>query len=61
MDICPSAKKDVHIPALLKEIIEKEVYKTDYKEITTYFQNHPVDYDTAIMAVKEIAESGMFE
>lgn len=61
MDICPSAKKDVHIPALLKEIIEKEVYKTDYKEITTYFQNHPVEYDTAIMAVKEIAESGMFE
>lgn len=61
MDICPSAKKDVHIPTLLKEIIEKEVYKTDYKEITTYFQNHPVDYDTAIMAVKEIAESGMFE
>lgn len=61
MDICPSAKKDVHIPALLKEIIEKEVYKTDYKEITTYFQNHPVDYDTAIMAIREIAESGMFE
>ena len=60
MDICPSAKKDVHIPVLLKEILEKEVYKTDYKEITTYFQNHPVDYDTAIMAIKEIAESEMF-
>ena len=46
---------------LLNEIIEKEVYKEDYFDITTYFQNHPVSYESAIEAVKTIAESGMFK
>lgn len=48
-------------PKLLREIIEKEVYKEDYSEITTYFQNHPVSYESAIEAVRTVAESGMFE
>lgn len=61
MSICPSANQSIKIPQLLKEIIEKEFYKKDYAEITTYFQNHPVDYMDAIEAVKMIAESGMFE
>lgn len=42
-------------------IVEEEVFKADYAEITTYFQNHPVDYKSAIGAVKTIAGSGMFE
>lgn len=61
MSICPSAVEGVSIPELLTEIIGKEVYKADYHEITTYFQNHPVDYDEAISALKDIANSGMFE
>jgi hypothetical protein len=61
MSICPSAEPNVNVPALLNEIIEKEIFKTDYAEITTYFQNHVVDYEKAIEAVKKIAESGMFE
>lgn len=61
MSICPSAVEGVDIPRLLREIIEKEVYKEDYFEITTYFQNHPVSYENAIEAVRIIAESGMFE
>lgn len=61
MNICPSAVQGVDIPSLLKEIIDKEVYKADYTEITTYFQKHPVTYENAIEAVKELAESGMFE
>lgn len=61
MSICPSAITGVDVPKLLREIIEKEVYKEDYFEITTYFQNHPVGYESAIEAVKTIAESGMFE
>ena len=61
MSICPSAIKGVDVPKLLREIIEKEVYKEDYFEITTYFQNHPVSYESAIEAIRTIAESGMFE
>ena len=60
MSICPSAVEGVDIPKLLREIIEKEVYKKDYLEITTYFQNYSVSYKNAIEAVKVIAESGIF-
>lgn len=61
MSVCPSAVQGADVPMLLKEIIEKEIYKEDYAEITTYFQNHPVSYEDAIEAVKVVAESGMFE
>ncbi len=60
MSVCPSAAHGADVPKLLKEIIEKEFYKEDYSEITTYFQNHPVSYENAIEAVRTIAESGMF-
>ena len=61
MSICPSAVQGVDISKLLREIIEKEVYKKDYSEITTYFQHHPVSYESAIETVRAVAESGMFE
>lgn len=61
MSMCPSAVQGVDIPKLLDEIIEKEVYREDYYDITTYFQNHPVSYENAIEALRIIAESGMFE
>lgn len=61
MSICPSAAEGVDIPRLLNMIVEEEVFKADYAEITTYFQNHSVDYESAIGAVKTIAGSGMFE
>ena len=61
MNICPSASEEINIPKLLNEIIEKEFFKSDYSDITTYFQNHPVSYNKAICAVKIVADSGMFE
>lgn len=60
MAICLSAQPDVNIPKLLEEIIEKDIYKDDYREITTYFQNEPLEYDRAISVIKKIAESGIF-
>jgi hypothetical protein len=30
-------------------------------EITTYFQNQPVEYEKVMEIIKEIAENGMFE
>ena len=61
MSVCPAAVRGVDVPKLLREIIEKEVYKEDYSEITTYFQNHPVSYESAIEAIRAVADSGMFE
>ena len=61
MNICPSASEEISIPKLLNEIIEKEFFKSDYSDITTYFQNHPVSYNKAIGAVKIVADSDMFE
>ncbi len=60
MSVCPSAKEGVNISELLNEIIEKEVFKNDYLEITTYFQNHQVSYETAIDTLRKIAESDVF-
>ena len=61
MGICPSAAEEISITGLLKEMIDKEIYKADYYEITTYFQRHPVDYEEAISAVRDIADSGIFD
>lgn len=53
---CPSARDDVNIPELLKIIIQKEAYKTDYKEITEKILGERISYDVAIEALKQIAE-----
>ena len=34
LEICPSAKDNVDVTGILNEIIEKQVYKKDYEEIT---------------------------
>ena len=58
--ICPSAQDGVNVPMILHEIIENEIYKKDYEVITSYFQNHPVPYETVITALETIAESDIF-
>ena len=60
MSICPSAQPEVNVSELLREIIDKETYKADYKEITTYFQNQPLEYEKAISVLKTILDSGVF-
>lgn len=60
MNICPSAQSNISIPDLLNEIIDKEFFKNDYSEITTYFQNNPISYEDAIVTLKNIAESELF-
>lgn len=61
MSICPSAAEGISISDLLDEIMEKEIYKKDYIEITSYFQNHPVPYNEIIEALKTIANAKIFE
>ena len=58
--ICLSAQEGIDVSDMLEKIIEEKVYKTDYEEITTYFQNHPVGYDEAITVLRAIIDSGVF-
>ena len=60
-NICPSAQSDVNVPEMLKFLIENEIYKEDYQNITARILEEDVSYDVAIEAVKKIASSGMFE
>lgn len=60
-NICPSAQPDVNVPEMLNFLIENEVYKEDYENITVRILEEDVTYDVAIETVKKIAASGMFE
>lgn len=60
MSISPSAQPEVNVPEVLKEIMDEEIYKADYKEITTYFQNQPLEYEKAISVIKTILDAGVF-
>ena len=55
--ICPSAADGVDVKALLREIISKEVYKSDYQLITEKILEEVVSYDTAIKTLERIVNS----
>ena len=57
LEICPSAKDNVDVTGILNEIIEKQVYKKDYDEITFGLLFVPETYDTVITGVKQLADS----
>ena len=60
-NICPSAQPNVNVPEMLNYLIENEIYKEDYENITARILEEDISYDVAIEAVKKIAASGMFE
>lgn len=60
-NICPSAQPDVNVPKLLNFLIENEIYKEDYENVTARILEEDIGYDVAIEAVKKIAASKMFE
>lgn len=60
-DICPSAQPGVNVPELLNVLIEKEVYKEDYQNLTLRILEENVSYESAITALHKISDSGMFE
>ena len=60
MGICKSAGDEYNISKLLKQIVNDRVYEKDYAEITDYFQKTKIDYDVAIAALMQVADSGMF-
>lgn len=53
-NVCPSAQDGVDIPILLKKIIDEEVYRGDYQNVTARLLEEEVDYDVAIKALDKI-------
>ncbi len=57
---CYSAQDGQNINKLLNEIIDKDIYKKDYTDITQKLLYENVDYDTAISVVKELKKKNIF-
>ena len=61
MIVCPSAKESVCVADVLREIIESQVYKSDYEDITMGLLFVPETYDEVIQSLKRILDSGMWD
>ena len=60
-NICPSAQPGVDVPGMLNFLIENNIYKEDYENITARILEESVPYDVAIEAIRSIAASGIFD
>ena len=58
---CLSAQDGVDIVSLLKEIVDKNIYKNDYENITMALLFEKVDYKTAIETLNKIIDSALLE
>ena len=58
--ICLSAQNEIQVPILLKEIIQKKVYKNDYDKLTMQLLEEQIPYETAIQALEKISDSTLF-
>lgn len=61
LPICPSAASGININCILREIINKDVYKQDYKQITESLLFSPVSYETAISSLQYLVDGHYFE
>ncbi len=57
---CRSAKDGIDMNALLQEIINKDIYKKDYEDITSKMLFEDVPYATAIKALQKIVDYKLF-
>lgn len=59
--MCHSAKDGVKISKLLRQMIDTEIYKKDYKDSTEKLLSNYVSYDESIEALEIIIKSGVFD
>lgn len=57
---CLSAQDGVDINLLLQEIIDKDVYKSDYESITSSLLFEEIEYHTAVKAFQIIVDNRLF-
>lgn len=56
-----SVQDGTDIKAVLREIVEKNIYESDYKIITESLLFEPIPYETAIKALNTVLESSLFD
>lgn len=56
-----SAQDTVNMKSLLQEIIDKDIYKNDYTEITASLLYEKLPYDEAIQTLQVIVDSGLLD
>jgi hypothetical protein len=57
---CRSAKDDIDMDALLREILEKDIYKKDYEDITEKILFETVSYKKVSNALNKIIAANIF-
>lgn len=60
LDICPSARPEININQLLKEICDKNFFKLDYEGVTQFFIFDNIKYKEAKTSLQKIIKSGVF-
>ena len=58
--VCSSAKEGVCVADLLREVIEEQVYKSDYEKITMGLLFVPENYEKVMQSMQKILDSGMW-
>ena len=57
---CHSAKDGIDMNTLLQEIIDKDIYKKDYEDITSKMLFDDIPYSTAIKTLQKIVDYKLF-
>ena len=60
LDICPSAKPEIDINALLTEICKTDFFKKDYESVTQFFIFDNLKYKEAKASLQKVIETGVF-
>lgn len=60
MQICPSAKETVDVPAVILEFCGSSFYREDYQAITRYFAADIVPYEEVIGQMRSLAAGKLF-
>ena len=60
LDICPSAKPEININSLLKEICDKDFFKQDYENVTQFFIFDNIKYKETKKSLMKIIDSNIF-
>lgn len=58
--ICPSAKAGVDVNALLREICEKDFFRSDYESVTRFFVFDDVKYEEVRKTLLSVADMNLF-
>ncbi|MCR5540113.1 MAG: nucleotidyl transferase AbiEii/AbiGii toxin family protein [Ruminococcus sp.] len=59
--MCLSVQNGTDVNTVLREIVDKKIYKDDYDTITVPLLFESVSYDMAVSALENILQSGIFD